>query len=111
MPALLVRYLDGLRFTIEFLQYEKSFLFFTVIGHQALAVEVILDIWKRPARAAKILENPWRGSAKEGNAAQHGDLVDVEAFLVLLGPARLCVAMIAEKGVGTEFAHDQGLVV
>src|SRR5580704_4146452 len=109
--SITLRRLRALQLLIELLQNKESFLFLTVIGYETLSIEVVLNAGERSSRTAKILENPWRGTTKKGNALQHSDLVLVERFLILLGPACLGVAMVAKEGVGSEFAQDHWLIV
>lgn len=109
--SLTLWHLGPLQVLIEVLQYKESPLLLTMIGYKALSIEVVLNTRKGSSRTAKILENPRRGTAEKGYALQHGDLVLVETFLILLRPACLGVAMAAKERVSSKFAHDQRLIV
>ena len=94
---LLLKRLSALEFLIKLLQYKKGFLLLTMIREKSLAIEIILKMRKRSSRTTKVLENPRRHSAKEGDALQHCDLLCIKIFLILLGPAGERIAMVAKK--------------
>src|SRR5580693_1867207 len=107
----LFRRLSTLQFPIKLLQYKVSFLLLTLIGDKSFAIEIILKTRERSPRTTKVLENPRCHSAKEGNALQHGDLVLVKIFLILLGPTSARIGMVAKTCIAAEFTHDERLAV
>ncbi|SRR6266567_2311223 len=100
-----------MHFAIKFLKDKESFLFLTVLAYQTFAIEVILNSRQGASRATKVFQNPWCGSTQKWNAFQHGKLVHVKVFLILLAPARERIAMVAKLGIASEFAHDERLIV
>src|SRR5690242_13110098 len=103
--------LSALLFLIELLQYKECLLFFTMLGYQPFAVEIVLNSRQRAPRAAKIFQNPGCNAAQKWDALQHGNLVLIEILLVLFAPARERIAMVAKARVPPKFAHDEWLVV
>ncbi len=60
--------------------------FFSLVGDEALAVEVVLEAWVDAAGGAEVHEDPWAGAAELRDFVEHGDLVAVDLGLIFLGP-------------------------
>src|SRR6266404_706614 len=100
-----------LNFLVERLQHKEGLLLVSMVRHQALTIEIILNARQCSSWAAKIFQYPWRATAKKRDALEHGDLMLVQVCLILLSPACKFVAVKTEERVATEFAHDEGLIV
>ncbi len=67
-PLAALTRLSALHFPIKFLQYKERLLFFSMLGYQTFAIEVILNSRQGASRAAKVFQNPWCSSTQKWNA-------------------------------------------
>src|ERR1017187_3467047 len=101
----------GLHRFIVVPQDVESGLPLSAIGKQALAVVVILNTRKRPARRAEIHQYPGDRPIEKRNSAEHGHLAAIDVGLILLREAFQIVAVAAGLRIGAEFANDERLLI
>src|ERR1041384_3038765 len=84
---------------VKVLQDVERLLLLTRARDQPFAVIEILYARQRTARRAEVRQYPRRHSAQRRDAPQHSNLVLVNVALILLGPPRALVAVMAEQRV------------